>query len=70
MKSLHSHLMQQTGATIRSLRAGERSGATLLLVVTLLVLFTLAGTTFLVVASQYRRGARLSARIDTHVEPP
>lgn len=54
----------------RPIRRTDRSGATLLFVVTLLVLFTLAGTTFLVIASQYRRSARAAARVETHVEPP
>lgn len=54
----------------RPVRREEREGATLLFVVTLLVLFTLAGTTFLVIASQYRRSARAAARVETHVEPP
>ena len=47
-----------------------RTGATLVFVVTLLVLFTLAGTTFLVVASQFQQSARKAARASTYLQPP
>lgn len=36
----------------------------------MLVLFTLAGTTFLVVSSQFRKSARTAARVGLHFEPP
>ncbi len=48
----------------------SRTGATLVFVVTLLVLFTLAGTTFLVVASQFQQSAKQAARSAIYVQPP
>ena len=61
--SSHAALRKRSGLP-------TRTGATLVFVVTLLVLFTLAGTTFLVVASQFQQSARKAARASTYLQPP
>lgn len=48
----------------------KRSGLTLVFVITLIVLFTLAGTAFLVVATNYQKTARKSARAKIYYQNP
>ncbi len=58
------------GGVAQRSAAARRRGATLLFVVTMLVLFTLAGTTFLVIATQFRKSARTASRVGRHFDPP
>ncbi|GIW95962.1 MAG: hypothetical protein KatS3mg110_4003 [Pirellulaceae bacterium] len=55
---------------IRRNRIAQRSGVVLLVVLTLLALFLVIGTTFLLVAGSYRKAAQSQAREEWYSMPP